>query len=65
MDNYLEECVNFDYKYSFKEPYKREVKPPLPFTTSTLQQASANILLYSLKKIVSICQKLYEGGYII
>ncbi len=64
MDNYLEECVNFDHKYSFKEPYQREVKPPLPFTTSTLQQVSSNILHYSPKRTMSICQKLYEGGYI-
>ena len=64
MENYLEECVNFNHKYSYKEPYRRESKPPLPFTTSTLQQSSSNILHYSPKKTMLLCQKLYEGGYI-
>jgi DNA topoisomerase-1 len=41
-----------------------EKKPPLPFITSSLQQASSNQLNISPKECMSICQKLYESGYI-
>ncbi len=36
-------------------------KPPDPFTTSTLQQAAASQLHFSVKKTMSIAQQLYEG----
>lgn len=35
-----------------------------PFTTSTLQQASNNLLGYSAKKTMSMAQALYQAGYI-
>jgi len=41
---------------------KKRVKNPLaPFMTSTLQQAAFNRLGFSVKKIMSLAQKLYEG----
>ncbi|MFQ5641066.1 MAG: type I DNA topoisomerase [bacterium] len=42
---------------------KKEVtrNPAPPFTTSTLQQAAANRLGYTSKKIMMIAQQLYEG----
>lgn len=41
----------------------KEVKrnPPLPFTTSVLQQAASSNLGFSPKKTMMIAQKLYEG----
>ncbi|AKI96933.1 type I DNA topoisomerase [Kosmotoga pacifica] len=36
-------------------------KPPLPFITSTLQQASINELGWSAAKTMKIAQQLYEG----
>lgn len=40
---------------------KREKKPPLPFTTSTMQQEAGKILNFPISKTMSVAQKLYEG----
>ena len=39
----------------------RTRKPPLPFTTSTLQQDASRILGYATSKTMLIAQQLYEG----
>lgn len=39
-------------------------RPPVPFKTSTLQQAAAGALGYSSKKTMQLAQKLYEQGQI-
>ena len=39
-------------------------KPPIPLTTSILQQKASNELHYSPKRTMQIAQKLYEGGHI-
>lgn len=39
-------------------------KPPAPFITSTLQQASSLYLGFSVKKTMFLSQQLYEAGYI-
>ena len=38
--------------------------PPLPFTTSSLQQQASNELHFSPADTMLACQHLYEGGYI-
>ncbi|MBC8185456.1 type I DNA topoisomerase [candidate division KSB1 bacterium] len=50
-------------KFAVKNITKKQVtrKPAPPFTTSTLQQAAAQRLGYSAKKIMAIAQQLYEG----
>ena len=40
---------------------ERKKKPPLPYTTSTLQQDAANLLGFSTSKTMRIAQQLYEG----
>ncbi len=37
------------------------LKPPLPFKTSTLQQAAASELNFPVSKTMKLAQKLYEG----
>ena len=39
-------------------------KPPAPFITSTLQQAASTRLGFSVKKTMTLAQRLYEAGYI-
>lgn len=49
-------CVVKDIKES-----EKTVRPKAPFTTSKLQQASANRLGYTSRKTMQIAQQLYEG----
>lgn len=39
-------------------------KPAAPFITSTLQQAASTRLGFSVKKTMTLAQRLYEGGFI-
>ncbi len=50
-------------KYEVSEIKKgeRTKKPPLPFTTSTLQQECAKNMNFSTQKTMRIAQQLYEG----
>lgn len=52
--------------YTVVDVRRREAKrsPYPPFTTSTLQQAAANVLYYSAKRTMRLAQQLYERGYI-
>ena len=53
-------------KYVVESIEKKETKknPLPPFTTSTLQQSSANKFGYSAKMTMGLAQKLYEEGHI-
>ena len=42
-------------------PKEQQRKPPLPFTTSLLQQAASNQLGFGSKKTMRVAQQLYEG----
>jgi DNA topoisomerase-1 len=52
--------------YTIEKVEKKETKknPLPPFTTSTMQQASANKFGYAAKMTMSLAQKLYEEGHI-
>ena len=50
-------------RYTVKEVKKgeRTKKPPIPFTTSTLQQEASKALNFSTQKTMRLAQQLYEG----
>ena len=50
------DCIVSNFKQT-----EKTVRPKAPFTTSKLQQASANRLGYTSRKTMQIAQQLYEG----
>jgi DNA topoisomerase-1 len=64
MEEFLEESVNHDHEYTLSAPKKITKTPPVPFTTSGLQQKASSEHNYSPSETMSICQKLYESSLI-
>ncbi len=53
-----------EYKVAEREDKPTSSKPRAPFITSTLQQAASTRLSYSVKKTMTMAQRLYEAGFI-
>ena len=53
-----------DYIVAEREDKPTSSKPRAPFITSTLQQAASTRLGYSVKKTMTMAQRLYEAGFI-
>jgi len=64
MEQFLEKSVEFNHIYNCSKPKETTKNPPIPFTTSSLQQKASSELNISPKDTMSICQKLYEAGLI-
>lgn len=64
MEKFLEDSAEHEHVYNCSKPKQTIKTPPAPFTTSSLQQRASSELNISPKETMSICQKLYEGGYI-
>ncbi|MBO7356881.1 MAG: type I DNA topoisomerase [Lachnospiraceae bacterium] len=60
-DRVIEEVKNEKFVVTDVNTGTRQKKPPLPFTTSTLQQEAGKILNFSTSKTMSVAQQLYEG----
>ena len=60
----LEQLRQADYAVSKREDRPTRSKPGAPFITSTLQQAASTRLSFSVKKTMTMAQRLYEAGYI-
>jgi len=64
MAEFLEESANFEHKYSVSKPRVTTKNPPIPFTTSALQQKASNEFNFSPKQTMRLAQTLYENGHI-
>ena len=64
VKRFFKESVDWDYKLKIGEKKLSTISQPTPFNTSKLLQISGNTLNLSPKHTMSICQKLYQAGYI-
>jgi len=60
----LEQLNAADYEVVKREDKPTKSKPSAPFITSTLQQAASTRLGFSVKKTMTLAQRLYEAGHI-
>ncbi|MGM0449854.1 MAG: type I DNA topoisomerase [Pseudomonadota bacterium] len=52
------------FRVAKREDKPTKSRPAAPFITSTLQQAASNRMGFSVKKTMTLAQRLYEAGYI-
>ena len=60
-DAILNDLKNASYSVLKYEEREQRRQPPLPYTTSTMQQDSSLRLYFKPKKTMSLAQQLYEG----
>jgi DNA topoisomerase-1 len=63
-DAALEKLDARDFAVSNREDRPTSTKPGAPYITSTLQQSASTRLGFSVKKTMTLAQRLYEAGYI-
>lgn len=61
MQKIMDDLEGCEYKITDVKKGSRSKKPPLPFTTSTLQQDASRYLNMSTKTTMMVAQQLYEG----
>jgi len=64
LEEFYQTCIGSIFKITIGKPKLLVQNAPLPFDTSTLQQAASNELHYSPKNTMKYAQELYENGYI-
>ncbi|MGI6620431.1 MAG: type I DNA topoisomerase [Bacillota bacterium] len=61
VDAVLQEIRDAEFIVVSVKPKERRKNPPLPFTTSTLQQEASRKLGFPVSKTMRVAQTLYEG----
>lgn len=61
LDEIVKNLENRKFVVSEIKDGERIKKPPVPFTTSTLQQEASKVLNFSTQKTMRLAQQLYEG----
>lgn len=64
MEDFLIESANHDHSFNCSSPRQVTKHPPIPYTTSGIQQVASNEMHISPKETMKVLQTLYEGGYI-
>jgi DNA topoisomerase-1 len=61
---FLEKSKMFKHIFNKSEVTSKSIKPPAPYTTSSLQQSASNVYNYDPTTTMKLAQSLYENGYI-
>ena len=64
LNVFLKNSIKFAHEISIGSQKVISKSPPKPFHTSRLLQIASNQLHISPKETMSLCQQLYQGGYI-
>ena len=64
VEAFLTRSLTFEHVYSCSDLQTKYKPTPLPWNTSTLQQACCSKLSISPKSVMESCQLLYEAGHI-
>ena len=64
INTFLYNTIDFQHIITIDTPVFESHKPPSPFSTSLLQQNACSELNLTPENVMSICQKLYENGFI-
>ncbi|MBI3512325.1 MAG: type I DNA topoisomerase [Bacteroidetes bacterium] len=62
--DFLNKCVHAEFTVASLETKPAKKSPAAPFTTSTLQQEASRKLGFSVKRTMTVAQRLYESGKI-
>jgi len=62
--HFLEESKGFSHNLSIGSQKESIKSPPKPFNTSSLLQKTSSLFSISPKEVMSICQQLYQDGFI-